>query len=43
VTAGYQHQLGGHASVSADYVHAWSREMLMMKGRPISISGTTWC
>ena len=28
-TVGYQHQLGANTSVSADYVHARSREMLM--------------
>jgi Carboxypeptidase regulatory-like domain len=29
VTVGYQHQLAGSVSVSADYVHAFSRDMLM--------------
>ena len=29
VTIGYQHQLGARLSVSADYVHGWSRDMLM--------------
>ena len=31
ITAGYERQLAGNMSVSADYVHAFSRDLLMSK------------
>jgi hypothetical protein len=41
VTIGYQHQLGASTSVSADYVHARSREMLMSLNLNPTLRATT--
>jgi outer membrane receptor protein involved in Fe transport len=41
LSVGYQHQLGSRVSVSADYVHARSRDMLMSKQLNPTLRATT--
>ena len=41
VTAGYERQLGGNMAVSADYVHAFSRDLLMSKDLNPGLRATT--
>jgi hypothetical protein len=41
VTAGYERQLAGNMAVSADYVHAFSRDMLMSKDLNAGLRATT--
>jgi hypothetical protein len=41
VTAGYERQLGGNMAVSADYVHAFSRALLMSKDLNPGLRATT--
>ena len=41
VTAGYERQLAGNMAISADYVHAFSRDMLMSKDLNAGLRATT--
>ena len=41
VTAGYERQLAGNMAVSADYVHAFSRDLLMLKELNPGLRATT--
>jgi Carboxypeptidase regulatory-like domain len=41
VTAGYERQLGGNMAVSADYVHAFSRDLLMSQDLNPGLRATT--
>src|SRR4029079_16656268 len=41
VTAGYERQIAGNMAVSADYVHAFSRDLLMSKDLNAGLRDTT--
>ena len=41
LTAGYERQLAGNMAISADYVHAFSRDMLMSKDLNAGLRATT--
>ena len=41
VTAGYERQLAGNMAISADYVHAFSRDLLMSKDLNAGLRNTT--
>ena len=41
VTAGYERQLAGNMAISADYVHAFSRDLLMSKDLNAGLRATT--
>jgi hypothetical protein len=41
VTAGYERQLAGNTAISADYVHAFSRDLLMSKDLNAGLRATT--
>jgi hypothetical protein len=41
VTAGYERQLAGNMAISADYVHAFSRDLLMSKDLNSGLRATT--
>jgi carboxypeptidase family protein len=41
VTAGYERQLAGNMAISADYVHAFSRQLLMSKDLNAGLRATT--
>ena len=41
ITAGYERQIAGNMAVSADYVHAFSRDLLMSKDLNAGLRATT--